>query len=113
MTKSVQKLLQETASNSPDLLLPQYQGYSNPLAGQCYVVSGAYFHLYPKQYKPFRLKIAGTTYWYLQDRLSGEVVDLTASQFKGNIPYSNGRACGFLTKKPSKRCIELLKRAGL
>ena len=113
MTKAIQKLLQETASKSPDLLLPQYQGYSNPLAGQCYVMSEAYFHLYPGQYKPYRLKMSGSTHWYLQDRKSGEIVDLTASQFNGTIPYHKGLGCGFLTTKPSKRCLELLRRAGL
>lgn len=88
----------------------------NPLAGQCYVVSEALYHMLGGKaagWTPIRMKHEGTTHWALYHRESGVVLDATTSQFK--VPpdqhdYEKAIGCGFLTKKPSKRARALLRK---
>jgi hypothetical protein len=104
-----------------DLLTPLRRKLKNrrPGCGHCYVASEALWHLlggresgwtpqilthgtWPEGLKP------GETHWYL--RKGDEVLDPTALQFRGEIPYSRGKGCGFLTREPSKRAQTLLER---
>lgn len=86
--------------------------------GNCYVTAEALYHLLGGKragYRPHFVKHEGDTHWYLVlDIPSKEgkriVIDPTASQFKAPPPYQFGRACGFLTKRPSKRAREMMKR---
>lgn len=57
---------------------------------------------------PHTVKVEGVTHWFL--RLGREVIDPTADQFDCEIPYHASRGRGFLTKRPSKRTRELLRR---
>lgn len=84
---------------------PQYRGNANPLAGHCYVASEAYYHLRGKAqgFVPQTIRHEGGPHWYLKHKTTGQVLDLTASQFSSKVPYEKGRGCGFLTRQPSKR----------
>ena len=62
--------------------------------------------------KPFVMKIRGKTHWFLKDK-NGKVIDPTAKQFNIPIDYTKARACGFLTKKMSKRAQKLAARMDL
>ena len=53
----------------------------------------------------------GGTHWFLKNN-KGKVIDPTAEQFADSVPYDQGKGCGFLTREPSKRARELLRRAG-
>ena len=104
--KELIKRIQENLS--PNLLNDKYRRSitkdSHPYFGHCYVATEALYHLQGKKlgYKPQVLRIdENTTHWYL--RKGDEIVDITKEQFIGQIDYSKGRGCGFLTKHPSKR----------
>lgn len=97
-----------------DLRKSNYKGNPNPLAGHCYVASEVVYHFYledPKTlYKPFFIKHEGEPHWFLKDLLTGNVVDLTASQFKTAVPYEKAKRKGFLTKQPSRRAKIVLEQ---
>ena len=63
---------------------------------------------------PHRVKHEGDTHWFLKKEVSedrtAEILDPTRKQFKTEPHYLLGRGSGFLTKKPSKRARELMKR---
>ena len=106
---------------NPDRLYP----LSHSLAGHCYVASEAYFHL-TGGYDEWQVErvtvevpepLGGTaefTHWYLRDRETGQITDLTAEQFteyeRGSveIPYDEGTATGFMTSEPSERAQEVI-----
>lgn len=75
--------------------------------GHCYVASEAYYHLRPG-WTPYVIRHEGATHWFL--RAGGEVLDITADQFRTPVPYAHARRCPFLTKKPSKRTMTLVDR---
>jgi hypothetical protein len=57
----------------------------------------------------------GDSHWYLvmepNHPEGGEtIIDPTARQFRTKPDYDKGRGCGFLTKRPSKRARELMKK---
>ena len=84
----------------------------NPLKGKCYILSEALYHMLGGKdagWTPMRIQHEGKSHWFLK-HISGTVLDATASQFKSYIHYWNGVGCGFLTKKPSKKTRELLKK---
>lgn len=95
---------------TPDLLKPEYRGHSHPHYGHCYVASEVWWHLEGRErgYVPQVIRHEGGTHWYL--RRGDHVVDLTAAQFDAPVPYERGRACGFLTRHPSKRAQKLISR---
>jgi hypothetical protein len=98
---------------SDDLRKKHYQGNENSHAGHCYVASEAYYHLKGGEHsglKPMHVNHEGEPHWFLQHKESGENVDLTASQFKTPVPYDKAKGKGFLTKQPSKRAQELMRR---
>ena len=83
--------------------------------GNCYATSEAVYHLLGGKrngWKPMRVRHEGDTHWFLAKRMFGTWVylDLTASQFKNPPPYHKARGAGFLTKKPSKRGREMMRR---
>jgi hypothetical protein len=107
-----------------DLLLPKYRNERHiklsHTTGHCYVATEALHHLLtPKQkekFKPTYLKINEITHWFLRGvSIEGEnviltILDPTADQFTGQLPYELGKSAGFLTKTPSKRALTLLSR---
>jgi hypothetical protein len=80
----------------------EYRDNPNPVAGMCYVASEALHHIMPHRYKPTHVKVNGASHWYLIEKRTGAVVDLTFSQFD-TIPYEEGKGKGFLTREPSQR----------
>jgi hypothetical protein len=91
----------------------RYKNNNNhPLAGFCYILSEAYFHLSGGKnsgLKPCNIRHEGASYWYLVDK-ENNIIDLTASQFEKLPNYDEGRGRGFLTKLPSKRAKILMER---
>ena len=115
--------IRTAAVRSPDLLRPDYRARveagAHPLTGHCYVASEAFFHaakdldldLYPETFR-----VGGQVHWRLRSRKFPDlIIDLTEDQFigRGRFDTTKARGRGFLTKKPSKRAVEMLKRAGL
>jgi hypothetical protein len=79
--------------------------------GNCYVTEALYHLLGGKKagYVPYRVRHEGDVHWYLMlDRTY--IIDPTVKQFKTPPPYEKGRGSGFLTKRPSKRAREMMKR---
>lgn len=112
--RSVIKKLQKAAATSGDLVQEAYKG-EHPLAGFCYIMCEALYHLFPnRRLAPHRMKVGETSHWFLIDQLM-HIVDPTADQFPEPLIYDQDKivSCGFLTKEPSKRCVELIQRAGL
>lgn len=119
MCKILPTLLKIRKNLSDDLLKPEFREIKNrkPTTGHCYVAAEAMYHLLSKKqktlYKPHRLKINGTTHWYLMYKgQSGvtTILDATYDQFNFMPKYEKGIGCGFLTKQPSKRTSILLNR---
>lgn len=108
----MQKLAASIKANlTPDLLKPEYRNNPKPFAGYCYVASEVYYHLRGGKaagLTPMCTRHEGSTHWWIND--NGEVVDLTAEQFETPVDYSKGKGCGFLTKKPSRRAQEVIRR---
>lgn len=107
---------------TPDLLKKKYREKANRgTAGHCYAASEAIYHMVggaEAGWKPMVLSHEdfpdglekGESHWFLQDD-HGNIVDPTADQFKGlDIPYDAAIGKGFLTKQPSKRAAEIIKR---
>ena len=101
---------------SPDLLKPEYinKNKINPLHGHCYVATEAFYHFMAeeekKEFSPAIIKVGNITHWFLINDDNDQVIDLTSQQFNFKLDYSKSRKCGFLTKKPSKRCLILINR---
>lgn len=110
MTISLIKKIQSVLS--PDLLKKQYRGETG-VGGHCYAASEACFHMLggsasgwtPQVYK----SPDGWTHWWLKHE-AGAICDPTAEQFPYVFPYHLGRGNGYLTKAPSKRAKEILRR---
>jgi len=80
--------------------------------GHCYVASEAAYHLIGGKengWKPFCMEVDLNTHWFLKHS-SGFILDVTESQFKSKLDYSQAKGKGFLTKQPSKRTRKLLKK---
>lgn len=83
--------------------------------GHCYVASEAAYHLLGGKdtgWKAYYVKHLGCPHWFLKHN-DGNVLDLTANQFKVPVDYSKGRGTGFLTKEPSKRAKILIKKISI
>ena len=88
----------------------------SPYAGYCYVASEALYHLLwmmdvpgSTGYKPMYLRVNGDSHWFLSAP-DGRVVDPTADQFLSPPDYRQAKGKGFLTKHPSRRAQELIRR---
>ena len=109
-------MIQLIQSNlTQDLLKPQFRNHTNPLYGHCYVATEVFYHLKAKElgYKPYILKVNGITHWFLKNKETNDVIDITAKQFDFDLDYSKAKACGFLTQLPSKRAQILISRLGV
>lgn len=93
-----------------DLLKPEYRRLPNrrPTTGHCYAASEALYHML-EGYTPQNIRHEGTSHWYLKGA-DGSILDATADQFTTPVPYERGRGKGFLTKQPSKRAQEIIRR---
>ena len=108
----MKKEIDRVINKSDDLRLPKYRGHSNPYKGHCYVVSEAVYFLKGGKkagLTPRIMHVGKDTHWFLIDK-SGNVYDYTYKQFKKKPDYTKARSCGFLTKHPSKRATEFIKR---
>lgn len=103
---------------SDDLRLKDWRGHPHSLAGHCYIASEALYHLTGGStgpWKPMWIRHDDgddfdVGHWFLQNRDTGEILDITAAQFKRPVNYENGRGRGFMTRRPSARTQELLRR---
>jgi hypothetical protein len=100
-----------------DCVMKAYRcGSRNPLYGMCYTASEAIYHLSEDPLEPYCLRFASwkdATHWYLKHAETGQIIDVTASQFPAVDFYSlydMGRRRAFLTKEPSKRAGHVLDR---
>jgi hypothetical protein len=106
LTKEIKSVL------TPDLLKKEFRGGSHPLSGYCYISSEAAFHIMggeSSNYKPMFIKHEGLPHWFLRST-NGKILDITAKQFRTPVPYEKGIRKGFLTKNPSKRAVEVMRR---
>ena len=93
--------------------LPAFRGDADPLRH-----SPRQILAFIRGYKPQVVRVPeanNTTHWYLKHQGNGHIVDGTKEQFEFKnirIPYENGRGSGFLTKDPSHRTQELIRRIG-
>jgi hypothetical protein len=104
---------------SDDLLSSKYRKLKaenpnvHPTFGHCYVASEATYYLIGGRetgdWSPQHTNINGCSHWFLKHQSSGFIFDPTVEQF-GTIDYSGSRGIGFLTKLPSKRARELIRR---
>lgn len=101
---------------SPDLLSKSWAGRltgAHPTEGHCYVAAEAFYHLSGGRragLKPQVISKSGWTHWYVKDA-AGNIYDPTRDQFGGERPpYDEGKGSGFLTRKPSARAAELIRR---
>lgn len=89
--------------------------------GNCYVTCEALYHLLGGKkagWKPMTVRHERSVHWFLaktevnaaNNRYFKEVLDPTKSQFKTPVPYDKARGRGFLTKQPSKRAREMMRR---
>ena len=102
---------------------PRYRDNPNLLAGQCYVMAEAIYHMIGGTenvfgLKPMQVSHEGDSHWFLatsrvalgEKTVGFVVVDPTVSQFTTPVPYEAARGKGFLTKKPSRRALILIQR---
>lgn len=113
MIEAVHEALVDSVRNNltPDLLKPQFRDTDFP-TGHCYVASEAIYHLLGPDsgFYPVRLRMPdGVVHWWLANS-DGDVLDPTHDQFSHPVPYNQGKPGGFLTKEPSKRAQEVIRR---
>jgi len=109
---------------TPDLLKGSYKN-SNPqnYSGYCYVATEAFYWMMggpQSEYYPCVLGHKdwpegldkGKTHWFLKNRKTGKVVDITKEQFDLPIPYNRGISNGMMNYPVggSKRCRILIDR---
>lgn len=99
---------------SDDLLKPAFRLRSNRRAssGHCYAASEALYHALGGRavgLTPMRLRHEDDPHWYLRTA-EGTFLDPTGDQFTSAPPHANGVGCGFLTREPSRRAAEILRR---
>ena len=88
-------------------------------AGHCYVASEVLYHACggaASGLVPVNMRWEGASHWFLRDRATGDVIDPTADQFHVRptaADYARGRGCGFLTRAPSRRAVQLATHAGI
>ena len=107
------------ASLTPDLLKGAWRraASAHPHAGHCYGASEAAWHMLGGRESGLVPMVgrdrAGGTHWWLRG-LGGRILDPTAGQYidLGHLPpHGSGKPCGFLTRQPSRRAAEVIRRA--
>jgi hypothetical protein len=107
----IQKLTKHVRSVLSDDLRKKYKGNPNKMAGHCYVASEAIHHMTGgKHTTPQVMRVPGGTHWWLKHNKTGKHYDPTGDQFDHKVDHSQGKGCGFLTKGPSKRAQEVIRR---
>lgn len=104
---------------TPDLLKPAYRrGGAHPTYGHCYAASEAMWHMLggpTSGLSPCRGRDGeGIVHWWLVDG-DGRILDPTVQQYLAagrTPPYGRGRRGGFLTRTPSARAREIMRRVG-
>lgn len=89
-----------------------YAGDPNPMRGHCYVATEAYYHATGGKHVGnaiYQMNHEDAPHWWMRDP-NGDIVDLTSDQFDTPVPYDAGKRRGFLTRAPSKRAREVLRR---
>lgn len=120
--------IRQTVAGWDELLKGSTDPLTHPLAGHCYCASEALYHLTGGKDRwqvervsvsiptPENPESSSVTHWYLRERSTDTIVDLTKEQFTEyphadiQIPYEESTPTGFLTKEPSKRTQRLLDR---
>lgn len=95
---------------SDDLRSAPYKGKSPPSKGHCYIVSEVALVLLGPQWKPMHMWHEGVSHWFLQHRVTGDVLDITRDQFGSKPKYVAAKGKGFLTKHLSRRAQILMTR---
>ena|SRR5271157_92648 len=101
---------------SDDLLKSKYRHIENKnkFTGHCYVATEALYYLMSEEdriiFKPAILKVNNDTHWFLKNKLTGEIIDITKNQFEFELDYVKSKNKFFLTNKPSKRAQILINR---
>lgn len=111
-------LIQKIQSHlSNDLLKDKYKlicSNKHRYFGHCYVATETFYHSLPEFEKlnwiPQILSTEHGTHWFLKNKITNEIIDLTKEQFSYTLDYSKSTGCGFLTKNPSKRSLILMNR---
>lgn len=98
---------------SEDLLKPQYRHKTRRTAsaGHCYAASEALYHLLGGKaagLTPMQIRHEGDSHWFL--RSPDGPLDPTADQFATPVSYEQATGRGFLTREPSSRAAEILRR---
>ena len=122
-TPSISLVISKIRKNlTPDLLKGRWEtSPDDGVSGHCYVATEALYWMMGKSmgFKPHvlghnecpELLKEGETHWFLMKDQS-MVLDVTADQFKGSIPYAKGRANGMMNHPEggSKRAQVLIKK---
>ena len=90
----------------------------NFLTGHCFVATEVLWELLKEQnrndYVPIHIQHEEVSHWYLKSKLNGDIIDVTAGQFKTPVPYHHkkGKASGMMRMPeiPTKRTIKVLDR---
>jgi len=104
-----------------DLRRAPWKGSPRATAGHCYVASEVIYHALGGKaagYTVWGTVHEGSQHWWLRTPLdraahSNEVIDPTWDQFDTPVPYESARRRSFLTNHPSKRAVEMARRAGI
>lgn len=91
-----------------DLRRKPWKDSPNPVAGHCYVACEVLSHVLGPDWQPHFVRHENSPHWFLKNQETGQILDVTSSQFRSPVPYKKGRKKGFLTKKPSKRAQKVL-----
>ncbi len=104
-----------------DLLKPEWREKAkdqHSTFGHCYVASEALYHFCGAEksgLSPRWGKDENGTHWWLYSASEDRIIDPTKQQYYsvGKLPpYHDSHNASFLTKKPSKRAVEVMKRVG-
>ena len=89
----------------------------NFLTGHCFVATEVLWELLKEQnindYTPNHIQHEEVSHWYLRHKMNGDIIDVTAGQFKTSVPYHRkGKASGMMRMPeiPTKRTIKVLDR---
>ena len=104
---------------TPDLLSKKWRAKVSSVggvAGHCYLAAEVCFHLLGGREEGWVACVANLgndeTHWWLVNRDDGTICDPTWDQFSKPFDYSIGKRTGFLTRFPSKRAQEVMRRLG-
>lgn len=107
--KTAEAIREYLAGN--DELLKDGMDTDHPLEGHCYVASEVYFHAnggYDAFDVYMLLDDEQPTHWFLREKATDTIIDLTQEQFDEQPLYDEARGTGFLTEEPSNRAKHVL-----